>query len=72
MSKKAVEQLIGKMFMDPKFRKKARKDLDAAMAEFNLTATEQANFAKLNLGATDREIEKIWDRISHVMGTNLN
>jgi hypothetical protein len=41
MSKKVVEQIIGRLVTDPKFRKLFFSDPDKALAEYNLTKEER-------------------------------
>jgi len=72
MSKKAVEQLVGKMFADERFRRKVLSHPQAALAGFNLTADERARFEQIRWAGVAGTMNKIWNRASLAMGRNLN
>jgi hypothetical protein len=64
MSQSAVEQIMGKMVLDPGFRKWIASDMQQALASFDLTEGEREAFKNMDLSDFDRTVTGLDERIS--------
>ena len=70
MSQTAVEQVVGKMLLDIKFRKLVAADLSKALAGFDLTEAEVEGLKNIDFKDFDETITGLDERISK--GVQLN
>jgi len=68
MSQKAVEQIVGKMLLDTKFRKLMATDIPQALAGFDLTEEERRDFEGMDLQDFSRSLSGLDERVSKVNG----
>jgi hypothetical protein len=64
MSQTAVEQVVGKMFLDVDFRKLMASDMPQALAGFDLTEDEREGFANMDLQDFDQIVTGLDERVS--------
>ncbi len=67
MSRAVVEQVIGKLLMDPQFRKTFGSNATQALAGFDLTAEEREAFSHLDPECFETVANDLEPRISKVM-----
>lgn len=64
MSQAAVEQVIGRMLLDPGFRNQMASDRQRALSGFDLTEQERAGLDNVDLADFDRTITGLDARVS--------
>lgn len=71
MSKKAVEQIMGKMLLDVEFRDLMASDMDKALTDFDLTDEEREGFKDVDLDDIDQVATSLDERVSKWWGYSL-
>ena len=64
MSQSAVEQVLGKMMLDVEFRKLMASNLDQALAGYELTAAERAEFKNMDHNEFHQTVSGLDQRVS--------
>ena len=64
MSQSVVEQIIGRLVIDPAFREQMAYNREAALAEFDLTSEERANFEAMDLNEFNQGAAALDERVS--------
>jgi len=64
MSQKAVEQIMGKMLLDTKFRKLMAEDMSKALAGFDLTESEHQGFKDMDFHDFNQALTGLDERTS--------
>ena len=72
MSKKAVEQWLGRMLVDEQFRKNVEANPLKATAGIDLSPDEREGLSKLDISKFNAEINEVWNGISLAFGRNIN
>ncbi len=67
MSRAVVEQVIGKLLIEPQFRKALASNAAQALAEFDLTPEERDAFSRLDPECFEVVANDLEPRISKVM-----
>jgi hypothetical protein len=66
----AVEQVVGKMLLDTKFRQLIASDMSQALASYDLTEAEREGFKNMDLQEFDHSVTGLDERVSK--GIHLN
>jgi len=64
MSQKAVEQVVGKMLLDTKFRQLMASNMSQALAGFELTEAEREGFKNMDLQDFSQSLTGLDERVS--------
>ena len=64
MSQAAVEQVVGKLVLDQKFRKQMTNDMPTALAGFDLTEGEREGFKGIDLDDFHESVTGLDERVS--------
>ena len=64
MSQKAVEQVVGKMLLDTKFRQLMASNMPQALAGFELTEAEREGFKTMDLQDFGQSLTGLDERVS--------
>ena len=64
MSQKAVEQVVGKMLLDTKFRELMASNMPQALAGFELTEAEREGFKNMDLQDFGQSLTGLDERVS--------
>jgi hypothetical protein len=70
MSKDAMEQIIGRLVIDQKFRRQVAADRVQALAGYDLTVDEQAALAGLDLAELEGPASSLEERVSKGLTAN--
>ena len=70
MSQTTVEQVVGRMLLEPEFRKLVASDMQKALAGFNLTKEEREGFMNIDLKDFDQTVLGLDERVSKSLATN--
>jgi hypothetical protein len=64
MSERAVEQIVGKMLLNPEFRQLMATDLDQAIAGYDLTEAELQNLKDIDMDDFHQSVTGLDARVS--------
>ena len=64
MSQSAVEQVVGKMLLDTKFRQLMASNMPQALAGFELTEAEREGFKDMDLDDFSQSLTGLDERVS--------
>ena len=64
MSQAAVEQVVGKLLLDRKFRQQMTNDMSTALAGFDLTDGEREGFKGIDLEDFHQSVTGLDQRVS--------
>lgn len=70
MSKTTIEQIIGRLVMDPEFRRQMAADRAQALAGFELTLDERASLDGLDLAELEGAATDLEQRVSKGLLSN--
>jgi hypothetical protein len=64
MSERAVEQIVGKMLLNPEFRHLMATDMTQAVAGYDLTEVELQNLKDIDMDDFHQSVTGLDDRVS--------
>jgi Ribosomally synthesized peptide prototyped by Frankia Franean1_4349. len=64
MSRQAVEQVVGRLVLDPEFRRQLTQQPDAALAQYDLTQEEREQIGKADAQEVNQAAGELEQRLS--------